>query len=653
MLDPAHPQASLDEAVGVAADLAGDTPLEQVRLGALGPFSPPPGGQINYGYSPTAYWARVVLAPKTDGKWFLEVDDPTVDRFEVVLWGPSGKMTEWLGGDRRPFGVRPLSSRTFVFPLPLKGGESYTVYFHFHPDLINAPLRVYTFDGLRHKELVETLILGLYFGALVVMFFYNLFLFTSTGDRNYLYYISFLGVFGAILFVLSGVGFQYLWPDAPWVQFEGILVLSLVVILPAAVYSRNFLDTRNHQIWVDRLFLILMAAALVLLPFSFIHPPQWLFILSNGLSLVITLVCLTAGTVALIRWQRSARFYVMAWTSLMAGVVILLFNVLGILPTNVFTQYAIYLGSAMEFTLFSLALADRYKLILQEKSQAQAELVESLQRESEIRIQYSHNLEEQVINRTGELLQALDEVTQLNATKDRLFTLLAHDLKNPFQSLLPFSESLAKESQTLTREEIGEFSSRIHATLERVYGFLVNLLQWGRLQMQQQAVTKKPVALLEKTTAVEHLFGHSLHGKNLKFSVEMDPGLRVMTDPDMLAIILTNLIGNAIKFTPPGGSITVRAAPLPPQSQVEGGREVSPCMARIQVEDTGIGITPEDQERIFKLDELFSTPGTQNERGSGFGLILVKESVESNGGNLTISSTPGQGTTFTFTLAMA
>ncbi|MFO7446785.1 MAG: ATP-binding protein [Ignavibacteriaceae bacterium] len=233
------------------------------------------------------------------------------------------------------------------------------------------------------------------------------------------------------------------------------------------------------------------------------------------------------------------------------------------------------------------------------------------------------------------------KLKELNESKDKLFSLISHDLRSPFNSLLGFSEILTSEFDSLTQEEIKEYLNVIYESSKNLYSMTNNLLQFSRFQMGRFEFNPIKLNLKKLILNNINLLKGNLVKKQLNFITDIDIEAEVFADEDMLNSIVQNLISNAIKFTTRGGEIKI------------SGRILSffdePNQVEISVQDSGVGISKDDLEKIFK-DHMHSSPGTEKEYGTGLGLLLVKEFIQINGGKIKIKSKPGKGTTFIFTL---
>lgn len=240
--------------------------------------------------------------------------------------------------------------------------------------------------------------------------------------------------------------------------------------------------------------------------------------------------------------------------------------------------------------------------------------------------------------RLNELLAESElELQELNASKDKFFSILAHDLRSPFNGLLGFTNYLVEDLDSLSKEEVRNFATQIQGSAKLLFNLIENLLQWTRLQsgkMQCQPIRLDVSEVV--TDVISVLIGNAIR-KNISLRSEMNHYSYAFADQNMLYSTFQNLIANAIKFTNPGGEVRITG-------------EYKDEYLEVCISDTGIGIRKEDMEKLFRIDVQHSTIGTSKEKGTGLGLILCKELVEKQGGTITIESEFGKGTKFIFTL---
>jgi PAS domain S-box-containing protein len=224
---------------------------------------------------------------------------------------------------------------------------------------------------------------------------------------------------------------------------------------------------------------------------------------------------------------------------------------------------------------------------------------------------------------------------ELNSTKDKFFSIIAHDLMSPFNSILGLCEILSQNINDKDYQHIDEYGQAIISSSKKAFALLVNLLEWSRLQTGR--ISFNPVQINFKSIITDNieLFKNSALQKEVLIETDIQPDLKVFADYNMIKTVVRNLLSNAIKYTSKSGNIRISLA----QNNQE---------TEFSIKDTGIGIIEEDMDKIFRLDIQFTTPGTANESGSGLGLMLCKEFVEKHNGRIWVESKPNKGTIFRF-----
>ncbi len=243
-----------------------------------------------------------------------------------------------------------------------------------------------------------------------------------------------------------------------------------------------------------------------------------------------------------------------------------------------------------------------------------------------------------LIEYNRQLSEAEVELRQLNASKDKFFSIVAHDMRGPFSGFLGLTELLSAEYDNLEKDEIMQIGESMNNAARRLFSFLENLLEWSRSQMGHLTYTPLKFDLYDVIDKNIKLLSATAAEKDIDLISKIDRNTYIYADSNMLNTVIRNLLSNALKFTNPGGNVVVFAD------------NNSDDLMLVSVTDNGIGMSEEVREKIFKIEEKYSTPGTKNEQGTGLGLILCKELVETNGGEIYVESEPDKGTTFSFTV---
>lgn len=233
-----------------------------------------------------------------------------------------------------------------------------------------------------------------------------------------------------------------------------------------------------------------------------------------------------------------------------------------------------------------------------------------------------------------------NEIKALSGQKDRLLSIIAHDLKTPFHHIMGYSEVLTEEFDTLDEAEKKRIMQLLRKTADVTYGLLEHLLDWGRIQMKRISFEPAEISLHKILKEISSDLNDMNSRKNITITTKLDKPVFLVADRYMLSTILRNLISNAVKFSFPGSEVVVSAV-----------KEHDSIL--ISVKDSGTGISEEDLPRLFSLDDQCRSTGTEGEKGTGLGLILAKEFTEKHGGSIEVKSTPGLGSTFTVKLPAA
>jgi len=239
---------------------------------------------------------------------------------------------------------------------------------------------------------------------------------------------------------------------------------------------------------------------------------------------------------------------------------------------------------------------------------------------------------------------ANDEINRINkqlgysnSTKDKFFSIISHDLRNPFNTILGASRMLNEEFDKLSNKEIKDLIEIVTKDSERLYALLENLLSWANSQTGKLKANKVNIFLNNMVSEIIQLYISSANKKNIELEINISKSIIVVFDEFMLNTILRNLISNAIKFSNSGSIISLTA--------IEQNNSIL-----LLVKDSGVGIKEGNLKKIFTEGSNFSEPGTNNEKGTGIGLMLCHNFVKQNGGDISVDSKYGEGTTFTITL---
>jgi signal transduction histidine kinase len=230
------------------------------------------------------------------------------------------------------------------------------------------------------------------------------------------------------------------------------------------------------------------------------------------------------------------------------------------------------------------------------------------------------------------------ELLELNTTKDKFFSIIAHDLRSPMSAFLNLTKLMANPSDRLTDNERRKMTLSMSLTAENTFNLLENLLKWSQMVRGNITFSPQKLNLKEIITECENILTESAREKSIRLVFEISGELQVFADTNMLQTVIRNLLSNAIKFTPNGGNVTISA------ELAENN------MVSVSVKDTGIGISATMRDNLFSIEVNTKRPGTNGEPSTGLGLLLCKEFVEKHGGKIRVESVTNQGSLFNFTI---
>jgi signal transduction histidine kinase len=613
----------LGRAVQVLEDSTGEATIDDVTGGALADnFRHLETASLNAGYSRSAFWLKVVLNyrpvdPDAVPDWLLELAYPPMDHVDLYLPDESGRLSlAWQTGDMLPFSSRQIKQNNYLFDLNMKPNQPQTFYLRVASHgSIQAPLILWSSHAYIEDQPGRLYILGIIYGVLAGMLAYNLFIFLSIRDPSYLYYILYITCFGLYQLSVNGAGIEFLWPDNPWWANVSTTFLIAAAILFASQFSRTLLQTPRLGRWLDVPLVLMMICAGAIMALSLVTDYGLALRMVTGLVLVFTLVVFFIGIVAGLKGQRVARYFILAWSAFLLGGAINATMLLGFLPNTFLTMYASQIGSVIEVTLLSLALADRINSMRdqQEKITAQA---------------------------SRDLALLNQQLAISNRLKDEFLATLTHELRTPMNGVIGSLELMQMEG---TQEDIELYRQTASDSAQNMMGIVNGILTLTELQAGRIKASNEMFSLRHVLFQVRSSHEPQAREKGLTMSVEVDEAMpdSLMGDAAKLRQCMECLLDNAVKFTS-SGTVKIRVS-----GQYAYAQHVR---LLIDVIDTGIGFIRLDEATLYQT--FFQVDGsmTREYGGLGIGLAICRQLIELQGGRLSHQSEPGAGSQFRLSL---
>lgn len=576
-------------------------------------------------------WFRVILPPSGSG--LSLINSPSGLCFAArAYWQRDGEWKMQRGGQDLPMRERALYASEVGFVIDRPAGEPTTVYARFLEDDRPAEWMRYwenATEGRANLE-VDGYIFIAYFAIWFAVLVYNLLLAIVLRRRAIFLYVFYVAAFGAMIFFNMSIDGLLFGVEPSLGRLIGDFSLVVLQVAALSWFERDLLGVGGSR-RARRVF----RAVDVLIGLCVLTPLLWWFDVVSGDGLLVVLGveffligAILIGFAAVRSWrgQHVARWFLLAFSP---GVGAFLWlwatssdnempEYLSLVPFSV--------GSVAEFVLMSLMLGFHYREIERENVRIKAEQAETLRREVEAR--------------TRELRELTAQLSASNRLKDRIFSVLGHDLRSPVATTISLAEVLEQDPTFLPPAELAAHAGVLKRTNEQLLQLLEDLLSWARAEGGQLELAFASVTLDRLVAAPVKLLTGVGSAKGVVLNVAVSPQLKVCVDQKTMQAVIRNLLSNALKFTPSGGRVSVRA-------------EKSEDRVVLSVSDTGCGMTPQQVERLLNGEGGMTTEGTAREKGTGFGWVLCKQFVGMNGGELRVSSELNRGTTVEISLPPA
>ncbi len=618
-----------------------------------------------FGLTQSAYWVRFVVTNPTsrERSWLLELSYPPLDDVRLYVPRASGGFEERHTGDKLPFAQREIVYRNFLFSLAEPPGTR-TYYLRVRTSgSVTLPMQAWTKDTFVEHLTVSQPPLWIFYGLMLVMAAYNLFVFLSIRQAAYLYYVCYIVTYVGFQFSLNGLAFQFLWPNQTWWN-GGALTLCIGLALGfGLLFQCEFLGSKQRLPRLDRyakctaLITFILAFASVVVDYSVAIRAVVVW----GVH-VILLGMVTAAVAASKRY-RAALFYMAAWLVLLTGILVYLLRTLGLLPGSFVSEWGLQLGASIEVTLLSLGLADRINVM-----------------RSELQV-----LNRQLTTNVHQLSDALEQAEAATRAKGEFLANVSHELRTPLNAIINIPEGLLEDfretpaarcaqcqstfalepgeslaGQTCPECQAGgtlqphqawlfqgdaENTARhlgyIHKSSKHLLQVVSSILDVSKLEAGRMELNLSELDLGE--LVADTVLPLEQHARAQGVEIEIAPApaqARVRADRIKVAQVLLNLVGNAIKFSAARGRIRVEVE--------DQGESVV-----VHVRDQGIGIAEQDRVRIFESFTQVDSSNTRQFGGTGLGLAISKKLVELHSGSIDVESEVGQGSTFSVRLPKA
>ncbi|MDX1692340.1 MAG: 7TM diverse intracellular signaling domain-containing protein [Ketobacteraceae bacterium] len=574
---------------------------------------------ISFGFTHSAYWFRAELhnSSARQQSFLLDIANPKLSRAELYIVNPDN--------DIRPLPDahiilatdsvlnREVPHRHPVFSLSLRGGERVSVYLRLENRFAMAvPVKLWQPAQFSYHNKRYMLYQGAYFGCMMAMLIYNVFIFFSTKSRSFAYYVLFVASLIVFSVIDRGFGAEYLWNGNEDLNFKLYVTFVAVSVALATGFARVYLTTDEYSPGYNRGLKIVEALSWGLALLALAAPSVEVIFAVVAVMLLAGLLVILSALHVLRRGVVVAKFYLMAWSVIIVGGVTHVFGNFGIVPFSSLTEHMLQISNMIEAMLLSFGLAYRINLLKAEKENAHIQAIQA--RENVLREK------------------------EINEAKNQFFASMSHEFRTPLTAILGYSE--LAQSSDISGKEQREHIKTIHQGAQHMLHLINDILDLSKIEAQKmeiEVITVDVCALCDEVRNMTRVLAES---KQIYFRIEYDFPIpkAIQTDPTRLKQALINLSSNAVKFTQEGG-VTLKVS-----------YRTRDNLLAFSVIDTGIGISDEAREQLFVPFTQADSSTARKYGGTGLGLYLSKEIANRLGGDITVDSELGKGSTFTISV---
>lgn len=645
-------------------------------------FTEPQQKVPNLNITKSTFWVRFAVTNHSDEThYLLKLAYPIIDNVDLYMPNADGGFEVIHSGEKVPITDRKYHDQNFIFDLRIPKGETQTYYLKLKSgEQIMLPLTLSTPKAEYQASALVDLYSGLYFGIVLVMILYNLFVFISVRDRSYLYYVFYILFVGLTQASDTGFTYKFFWPNSPHLANLMVTIFPSLVGTAAILFMRNFLLTRKYIPVADKVFFVLIAMYGVCISLFVLGNHQVGYQMTQMTALTVAVYMIVQAFRIMRKGYQPAKFFIIAWSVFLVSVILFVMKDLGVLPYNNLTKHVLHIGSAVELVLLSLALADKINIMRREKEESQQKTLEALKENERIITEQNVILEGKVKERTIDLQKSNSELsTALTDLKDAQTQLvdaekmaslglltagIAHEINNPINFVVaninPLKRDIEDIMEVLSKyaeikdadnlkdkleeiqdlkedldleyviQEIGELLKGIDDGAGRTADIVKSLRTFSRLDETDLKVAN----INECMDSTLVLLNSSL--KDIEVVKHFDDIKSIECYPGKLNQLFMNILKNAThavehKTYTEGKKPTISIETQDTEDDI-----------LIKIADNGTGM---DEATMAKIFEPFFTTKDVGE-GTGLGLSIAYNIIEKHHGIIEVDSVTGEGTTF-------
>ena len=642
----------------------------------------------NFGITKNTIWVKLNIINKSEfDSLIIEIKNPALENVAFYSYSNGIVHNIMQSGSVFEFSKRWVQTLPgFLYPLSIKPNQTVTVFIRVKSNTpVHLPVSIGSVHNITQTGFKESLLTSFYFGIVVVMFFFNLFIFLSVRDESYLFYIFYIFFVGLAQLVISGYAAKYFWPGNQWLSANSFLMAGVFSGLATGVFTKNFLRTKYYTPLLDKVINMMIFLYVIGLILHFIGAKYFAFNLVNVLAAAGSGLIIYTAVHVVRQKYKPARYFLLAFSIFLLSVIIFVLRTFDILPYNSITANILEIGSAIQITLLSFALADKINTYRKEQTAARREaLIVSKENERLVREQ-NIVLEKEVKARTSELQKSNEELNealvQLKTAQSKLVESekmaslgqltagVAHEINNPINfvasNVKPLELDIQDIFDVLKKYENIDPAIDVHKQIQEIEDYkkeidldyigleIKSLLSGIKEGAMRTAEIVKNLKNFVRVDQSNLKFAHLNEGiestlllvrntfpQNMVVNKHLGNINLVECAPGKINQVFMNIVTNAVQ--------AMKAKQYGPDEQptLTIHSEQQQSTVKISIKDNGVGMHP---DVVTKIYEPFFTTKEVGE-GTGLGMSIVKGIIDGHNGELQVFSEPGTGTEFILTI---
>lgn len=672
---------SIGRQVSILEDSSGQLTFEAAVKSTA--YKPATTNVPNLGVSNSTFWVKFIVKNESENdRLLLELDQPTIDRATLYTIEADGRITEQAEGEFKKYGERRYNNQNHVFDLHVQQGETHTYYLKVKSaEQMVLPMFIGDAKPVMESLMNKDVIFGIFFGIMLVMLLYNLFIYFTTKDKGYLYYVLYIFLLSLSQASLSGYAFRFLWPNSTWIAQNSVYLFPAVAGLAAMVFVKEFLQTKIVAPKLTKVLNVLIGIFVFAILCTFLGLKLLSFNLMQLNTAIGSLFVLYLSAVVLKRGNKSALFFLIAWSILLLGATVFVLKDFGVFPYNNFTSSILAIGSAIEVVLLSFALANKISILRKERETAQAQAMQAVEENARIVREQNIILEAKVTERTQELKTSNEELnktlkdlkeaemqlveSEKMASLGQLTAGIAHEINNPINFVTSNVKPLKRDVQMVIdmlnqieeislqdgtvddkKQKIDELKQEYDFDyLKTEIDYLINGINEGSSRTAEIVKGLRIFSRLDEDDLKKADINEGLESTLVIVNNQLDNRIDVIKQfselplvecyPGKLNQVFMNMISNALHAIKSrykedkGGALTISTS-------------ASDTHVLVSIKDNGTGMDENTKKKLF---EPFFTTKDVGE-GTGLGLSIAYNTIVKHNGSITVNSELGAGTEF-------